>query len=64
RPGARGRPHLDLPSAVAAQLGAAGVERIVHVDVCTRCRAEWLWSHRRDGEGCGRNLALIWRSGA
>lgn len=61
RAGERGRPHLDLSRAVAAQLAAAGVERIVRVEACTRCRAEWLWSHRRDGDGCGRNLAMIWR---
>ena len=61
RAGTGGRPHLDLAAAVAAQLGAAGVEHIVSVDLCTRCRPEWLWSHRRDGEGCGRNLAMIWR---
>ena len=58
--GPRGRPHLDLAAAAAAQLAAAGVTRISRVVACTRCRADWLWSHRRDGEGAGRNLTLAW----
>jgi YfiH family protein len=62
-PGESGRPHLDLASAVAHQLGAAGVGRIVTVGACTRCHPEWLWSHRRDGAAAGRNLALIWKGG-
>jgi YfiH family protein len=61
REGRGARPHLDLAHAVAVQLAAAGIERIVCLGLCTRCRPEWLWSHRRDGEGCGRNLSMIWR---
>ena len=60
RPGPRGRPHLDLPGAVAAQLAAAGVSRVVVVSACTRCESESLWSFRRDGRGTGRNLSFIW----
>lgn len=60
-PGERGRPHLDLAGAAAWQLDRAGVARIRHVAACTRCRPEWLWSHRGDGAGAGRNLALVWR---
>jgi YfiH family protein len=62
--GPRGRPHVDLGRAVALQLRAAGVRRITWLEHCTRCREEWLWSHRRDGEGAGRNLAAIWRDAA
>ena len=62
REGPRGRPHADLALAVARQLAAAGVGRLVAVPWCTRCHPEWLWSHRRDGEAAGRNLALIWRA--
>jgi len=61
RPGPRGRPHLDLAAAVAAQLAAAGVEEIRSLGVCTRCHPEWLASHRRDGAGAGRNRAWILR---
>jgi hypothetical protein len=56
-----GRPRVDLRRAVAAQLVAAGVEAVHVVDQCTRCRLEWLSSHRRDGEMAERNLALLWR---
>ena len=59
RPGP-GRPRLDLASAAAAQLAAAGVRRIRHFDLCTRCHPGRLWSHRREGESAGRNLAAIW----
>jgi hypothetical protein len=62
REGPRGRPHADLAGAVERQLRAEGVTRIVSLALCTRCHPEWLWSHRRDGERAGRNLALIWRS--
>lgn len=58
--GPRGRPHLDLVAAAAAQLAAAGVSRISRVALCTRCRADRLWSHRREGEAAGRNLTLAW----
>jgi YfiH family protein len=60
-PSAAGRPRIDLRRAVAAQLVAAGVGTIRLVDHCTRCRPEWLSSHRRDGESAGRNLAVLWR---
>ncbi len=61
RAGPRGRPHLDLAAAAAAQLAAAGVGAATILRHCTRCRAEWLESHRRDAERAGRNLAAIWR---
>lgn len=55
------KPRVDLRAAAAAQLAAAGVERIFVLDHCTRCRPEWLWSYRRDGATAGRNLTLLWR---
>lgn len=61
RPGSRGRPHLDLQEAAAAQLREHGVENVHRVTVCTRCAADRLWSYRRDGKAAGRNLAAIWR---
>jgi YfiH family protein len=54
-------PRLDLRRAVASQLVSAGVALPTLVDVCTRCHPELLWSHRRDRERAGRNLALLWR---
>lgn len=55
-----GRPHLDLPSAVARQLARAGVGTVRRLSACTRCEPERLWSFRRDGPGSGRNLAFAW----
>jgi len=60
RAGPSGRPHLDLQLAAACQLEALGVREIQVLRHCTRCRAEWLESHRRDGARAGRNLASIW----
>ena len=60
RAGARARPHLDLARAASLQLARAGVGAVTLLRHCTRCRSEWLESHRRDGERAGRNLALIW----
>ena len=63
RAGPRGRPHLDLGAAVAAQLVALGISRSERVDVCTRCD-DRLNSYRRDGATAGRNWTLAWLSGA
>jgi YfiH family protein len=61
RPGPRGRAHLDLHSACAAQLRGAGVvpEHIHRVADCTSCRADHYPSYRRDGPGCGRLVSFI-----
>lgn len=56
-----GRTYLDLRRAAALQLRSAGVRRILLLDHCTRCRSDWLWSYRREGERAGRNFALLWR---
>lgn len=60
RRGPAGRPHLDLAAAAGEQLARAGVSRVVHLALCTRCHGDRLWSHRRDREAAGRNLAAIW----
>jgi polyphenol oxidase len=62
--GVGGRPRLDLRRAAALALRAAGVARVSLLDHCTRCRSEWLWSHRREGGNAGRNLTLVWRDAA
>jgi hypothetical protein len=53
---------LDLKAANKAQLVAAGVpEASIEVsDLCTRCRPDWFYSYRRDGEHTGRFGAMIW----
>jgi polyphenol oxidase len=51
---------LDLRAIADAQLRAAGVERIEHVDHCTSCRADLYFSHRRDGGVTGRQAGMVW----
>ena len=57
----RERPHVDLQAAVADQLTAAGVVDVTLLSACTRCRADDLWSYRRQGPRAGRNLSFVWR---
>lgn len=51
---ANGRPHLDLPAAVQAQLRAAGVEQIENAGLCTSCHVEEFFSHRAEQGRTGR----------
>ena len=53
---------LDLRAVADAKLRAAGVDRIEHVDLCTSCRADLFFSHRRDGGVTGRQAAVAWLS--
>jgi YfiH family protein len=56
---ATGRPALDVPAAVVAALGAAGVTEVQDVDVCTACSPDYFsWRARRD---TGRQAAVVWR---
>lgn len=57
-----GRPHLDLPVAVLAQLVRSGLGTVRPLLWCTRCNPDRLHSYRREGSGGGRNHAFIWRS--
>lgn len=57
---ATGRPHLDLPAAATHQLAAGGIERVQHIEACTRCSTGELWSYRREGRGAGRNYTFAW----
>jgi YfiH family protein len=53
---------LDLRAIADAQLRAAGIERIEHVDLCTSCRADLFFSHRRDDGITGRQGGMVWLS--
>ena len=52
---------LDLPGVARARLEASGVSRIEHVDLCTSCRSDLFFSHRRDRGVTGRQGGLVWR---
>ena len=53
---------LDVRALAEAKLRAAGVDRVEHVDLCTSCRADLFFSHRRDGGITGRQAAVIERT--
>jgi YfiH family protein len=53
---------LDLRAIADAGLRAAGVDRIEHIDLCTSCRSDLFFSHRRDGGVTGRQGGLVWRT--
>jgi YfiH family protein len=52
---------LDLRRVAEARLRACGVERVEHVDLCTACREDLFFSHRRDGGVTGRQCGIVWR---
>lgn len=53
--------HLDLVAVAEDQLRGAGLARcrVAAVDLCTACRPDLFYSHRRDGNGTGRMAAVI-----
>ena len=55
-----GKRFVDLPAAVRHDLRDAGLvsERIESAGLCTSCRADLLYSYRRDGHCAGRNVLL------
>jgi purine-nucleoside/S-methyl-5'-thioadenosine phosphorylase / adenosine deaminase len=53
---------LDLRAAADDLLRAAGVKTVEHVELCTSCRDDLFFSHRRDGGVTGRQGGLVWRA--
>jgi copper oxidase (laccase) domain-containing protein len=56
---ASGRPALDLPAAVGAALGRAGVALLAESQTCTHC-STWHWSWRARADP-GRQATVVWR---
>ena len=54
--------RLDLKAVARAKLRDGGVDRIEDVGLCTSCRPDLFFSHRRDGGVTGRQCGLVWRS--
>lgn len=54
-----GKLFLDLPGTVARVLRAAGVRSIEKAEVCTACRPERFFSHRRDGETGRQSMVAL-----
>lgn len=53
---------LDLRAVAEDQLRRGGVTRVEHVDLCTSCRPDLFFSHRRDAGVTGRQGGLVWRA--
>jgi copper oxidase (laccase) domain-containing protein len=51
--------HLSLPAAIRADLERAGVEEIHDLGLCTGCRPDLFYSHRKQGPLTGRILAAV-----
>ena len=60
-PSAKPSAHLDLVAVAQAQLREAGLapHHIAAADFCTACRPDLFYSHRREGSGARRMLAVI-----
>ena len=53
---------LSLRAVARAKLEAAGATRIEDVDLCTSCRTDLFFSHRRDNGVTGRQAGVAWLS--
>lgn len=53
--------NLSLPTAIREDLRRAGVEEVFDLGLCTGCRRDLFYSHRKDGPRTGRNLAAVTR---
>jgi len=53
--------HLDLKLAARRALREAGVEHVHDVGLCTSCRPDLFFSHRRDQGVTGRQAGVVWR---
>lgn len=54
--------NLSLPAAIRENLRRAGVEEVFDLGLCTGCRRDLFYSHRKEGPRTGRNLAAVARS--
>jgi polyphenol oxidase len=53
--------YLDLPRAIKRNLEEVGVGEVHDVGLCTGCRTDLFFSHRKQGPETGRNLAAVAR---
>jgi polyphenol oxidase len=51
--------HLSLPDAIRTDLEKSGVEDIHDLGLCSGCRPDLFYSHRKQGPLTGRNLAAV-----
>lgn len=58
-PGVVSGRYLSVPDAIGRDLGEAGVEEVYDLGLCTGCRTDLFYSHRKQGPGTGRALAAV-----
>lgn len=51
--------NLSLPAAITAALEEQGVEEVYDLGLCTGCRPDLFYSHRKQGPLTGRSLAAV-----
>lgn len=51
--------YLSLPAAIRLDLEAAGVDEVHDLGLCTGCRPDLFYSHRKQGPRTGRTLAAV-----
>jgi YfiH family protein len=54
-----GRPRLDLGATIERRLRRLGVTRLVRTELCTACRPDRFFSHRRDGRTGRQALVAV-----
>lgn len=53
--------YLSLPDVIRQNLQEIGVEEVYDLGLCTGCRPDLFFSHRKQGPDTGRNLAAVAR---
>lgn len=53
--------NLSLPDAISVDLEAAGIGGVYDLGLCTGCRPDLFYSHRKQGPLTGRSLASVTR---
>ena len=53
--------YLSLPAAIKMDLQKSGIEEIHDLGLCSGCRPDLFYSHRKQGPLTGRNLAAVAR---
>lgn len=51
--------HLSLPVAIQTDLEEAGIDEVHDLGLCTGCRPDLFYSHRKQGPRTGRSLAAV-----
>ena len=51
--------NLSLPAAIGVDLARSGVEEVHDLGLCTGCRPDQFYSHRKQGPLTGRSLAAV-----